>query len=412
MKLASIVLLASSTIIFSRCSSEDDDADVGPGTDPNEIENAVVIVYRIIDTNSDTWFIEAYEDIPSGVDISTVTEVGQAGSTVNPVGDAVIVWNGEGLITKWAVDRTTLDVFQDGTIDIAELGVEGDIGTIISKSPTEAYLMDNKIGVIVEFNPEIMEVVEVIEYPPYQPVGWFPNDPNEPFVNTFQHRLVDDLIIAPFMTGDFVDFNAPYEAIMFVFNTVTNEVKFVTDDRMATGNDRFLTAPSGEMYFPNRFYAGLLTTFADHDESLLPPTTSILRFLPNGTWDPDFFLDMKEVTGTDFIWRPQFVVGNEMVVSYWPEETPIDPNESWGGIFGQPRTASTINLDTFESRPFTSLDQYNGFNIIGEFQGTIYLSAFPAEGPNILVRQDGIESYSEVFQSAEGVQLRQVAQLW
>ncbi|MEM6736835.1 MAG: hypothetical protein AAF620_12295 [Bacteroidota bacterium] len=412
-KLVPMIMLAFSTMLFIGCSTDDDD-DMDPDL-TGEIESAVTIVYRIIDSNSDTWFIEAYEDIPNEVDIATVTEVGQRGSTVNPIDGAVLVWNGEGLITKWAVDRTNLDIFQDGTIDIAELGVEGDIGTIVSKSTTEAYLMDNKIGVIVKFNPEVMEVLEVITYTPYNPVGWFPNDPNEPFVNTFQHRLNGDLIIAPFLTGDFNDATAPYEAIMFVFNTLTNEVQFVTDDRIATGNDRFITAPNGNMYYPNSWAAGLLTeNNPNHDVSQMPSTSTILRFLPNGTWDQDFILEMNDIDpGMLTIWRPQFVVGNEMVVSYWPPNTPLDPEGGISlGIFGQTRVAATINLETFESRPFTALDQYNGFNIIGEFDGKTYIGAFPAEGPGILVRQDGIDIYTEVLTSAEGVQLRQVAQLW
>ncbi|MEM0939198.1 MAG: hypothetical protein AAF600_06560 [Bacteroidota bacterium] len=410
--LAPLILLAFFILILGACSSDDDEPLIEE--EPmEELESAVAMVYRIQSTGTDSWFIEAYEDIPSEVVISEATEVGQAGTTVNALGDAVFVWNGEGLVTKWAVDRTNLDITEDGTIDVSSLGMEGDIGTIIKKTDTEAYLIDNKIGTIVEFNPEIMEVVEVINYPAYQPTGWTPEDPTDAFINTFQHRLIDDFIMAPFLTLDLTNWRSPYAAIMFVFNTNTNEAEFVFDDRISNGNDRFIEAPTGEIYQPAGWHAGLLLELGDHDPNVIPSSTSILRFNRDGTWDENFELDIADIDpGTRILWRPQFVVGNEIVVSYWPPETEIRSDERNGGIFSQSRVAAIIDLDTQESRPFTSLDQYNGFNIIGEFKGTTYIGAFPVEGPNILVRQDDIESYTEVLTSAEGVSLRQVRQLW
>ncbi|MEM0939200.1 MAG: hypothetical protein AAGI25_05325 [Bacteroidota bacterium] len=370
------------------------------------------MVYRIQSTGTDSWFIEAYEDIPTEVVISEATQVGQAGTTVNALGDAVFVWNGEGLITKWAVDRTNLDITEDGTIDITSLGVEGDIGTIIKKNDNEAYLIDNKIGTIVEFDPEIMEVVEVINYDAYEPVGWFPSDPTDARVTTFQHRLIDDFIMAPVSNADFSNWNSPYNAIMFVFDTRDNSVEYKFDNRIAGANDRFITAPTGEIYQAAGWWTGLLPIAGDHDRETMPSSTGILKFNRDGTWDENFFLDLNVIDpGTTVLWRPQFVIGNEILVSYWPPETEFSEDDIFG-LFNQPRVAAIIDLHTQESRPFTSLDQYNGFNIIGEFKGTTYIGAFPAEGPNILVRQDGIESYTEVLTSAEGVSLRQVRQLW
>ncbi len=176
--------------------------------------------------------MEVNENIPDETNVSNAVELG-FGSRILSFGEHPYSWNDNaGTITKWNVDRATLEFSVDGIISFASNGISGNIGlTIVFVSETEGYVQDIFEGVIVEFNPSLMEITQVINFdlPPItDPTNgfYFINDPV--FIPETQKILYG---ISYFPTGC-CEYDGPNGLIVGVFDTRSKTMEYKQDDRL------------------------------------------------------------------------------------------------------------------------------------------------------------------------------------
>lgn len=412
--LAHLMVLAILAGTLISCGDDDEGSDVLP--EDNEIESAALLMYRIVSPEDDAFFIGAFEEIPTEFDLTQYVEVGGEGSSVVALGDDAFVWDGGSTLTKWEIDRMDLSISQGGVLDLSGQGFSGEVGNPVSFSETEAYIFSYDIGRIVEFNPETMEIVETIDFTPLPIEGWTPFTSENALRIVINFVVADGVVLALLQQLDNVDFTSPGEALLFVFDPATNTISYERDNRVPLTNRVFLAHEDGFIYVPPYWAGNFPLFYGGQDPETFASGTTMLRLFPNGTWDPNFSIDFGEILGVDFIRSVPDIVGNEAIVAHWPVGTEPIPEAPFD-IFQIPLTASIVNIETGDSRPFTVLDNlgFSSWNPIGFYQGNLYINGFPAsdDDQNQLMRQDGIENYTTVLRSrgaSEG--FRYLAQLW
>ncbi|MEM6842502.1 MAG: hypothetical protein AAF632_09780 [Bacteroidota bacterium] len=404
------MLLALFALSLSSCSDDDADADTVPDVpeEPGELATGVAIIHRIITPESDTWYLSAHETVPETYDVSQALEVGQQGANPAIFDGAVYVAN-QGTYTKYVVDRTDLSISVGGSFDLTSVGSTQELADPVSFSETEAYFVDYRIGRVIEFNPEAMEIVATYDFDPLPIEGWIPFNPEGFDQFSFGHVRGDDVVICPILTREFNSWTTPNEAQILVFDRNTKQVRYEIDERY-TSNDIFpIQLGDGSYIIGPTWHSNLYEDYGDFEEGELVNENLAMRVLRDGTIDPDFGVDYAEILDVDYIRQTTMAFGNDVIVSYWPDGT--ESGEGPFGIFDNPTEKAVINLDDETSRPFNALTDYSNFFVSGSFEGSNLIIGFGQDGAqNAILRQDGIDDYTILVQ-AEG-QFRDVNQLW
>ncbi|MEN0048204.1 MAG: hypothetical protein AAF806_14175 [Bacteroidota bacterium] len=400
------MLLALFALSLSSC-GDDDVTDVEPKED-EELETGIAIIHRIITPDSDTWYLSAHEEVPATYDVSEALEVGQRGANPAIFGGAVYVAN-QGIYTKYVVDKKNLSISVGGSFDLTSVGSTQELSDPILFSDTEAYFVDYRIGRVIEFNPEAMEIVETYDFDPLPIEGWIPFNPENLDQFTFGHVKGDDVVICPILVRDFNSWTTPNEAQLLIFDRNTKQVRYETDDRYTT-NDIFpIQLGDGSYIIGPSWYSNLYDGYGDFEENQLENENMAIRVLPDGTIDPNFDVDYGEILGVDYIRQTTMAFGNDVIVSYWPDGTELP--ENWRDLFQIPTQKAVIDLDARTFRPFNSLTDYSNFFVSGTFEDSNLIIGFGQDGAqNAILRQNGIDDYTILVQS-DG-QFRDVNQLW
>ncbi|MEM1042758.1 MAG: hypothetical protein AAGI91_09025 [Bacteroidota bacterium] len=407
---AALVALLALTVVA--CDSTDSDPNPDPG--PGEFAQGVLFAFSAEGPDEETLFIGVYEDVPTSVDLSEMVEVGGEDASVFTIGDDIFVSDGEGIYTKYVVDRTDLSISIEGQLNLTGLGITGELGNPVAFSDTEAYLVAynaGSAGKVVEFNPQDLTqgATEVIDFEPLSTDGWASDNA---FVGAFRYVKGDGTIMAPIVNVDLTDFTHPFESQVFVFDTRTNTVRYETDARATGNSDRFRDIGDGSYLTFPAWYVSVYPYFADLPDSSGDPLT-LLRVRPDGTHDPTFSLDLSEaIDGVLFINQVPFVVDGEVVVTHYPADTPIP--EEWPELFDFNTVNTVVNLETGATRPFNALQEYSRFNPYGTVNGVRYISGIPLDlenGPRDVLVQNSIESYTVVLSTRDGSP-ESIEQLW
>ncbi|MEM1044367.1 MAG: hypothetical protein AAGI91_17295 [Bacteroidota bacterium] len=392
-----------------------DSAEVAPPP-VAEFESAVVFNYRLQDPDGYVNFVGVYEDVPTELDLSTMIEAGGDGSSVISLGDEIFVYDGVSTYTKFTVDRTDLSLTADDrVIDLSRAGVTGEIGNPVFVGDNEVYLIDSANGVIVEIDPEAMEIVETINFPPTVAEGWTPFTGSGASFSTFHHYVTaENLVIAVVASFDTADWTQPYATTLMVFDPATNQVTFNSDDRVPSSYSQLIEMPDGSFFLDPYWSTSIAETYGNHDSAEIPSGNVMLRILPDGTFDPNFEIDLGETAGFDYVRDVPFVLGDEAVVNHYPAGTAAP--DDWIGIFSIPTVATAVNLQTGATRPFTALDGYTAWGPLGKVGNTEYFFAYPPDSitdeDNFeVLRQNGLTSYTTVIETPGG-DVRWLAQLW
>ncbi|MEM6846111.1 MAG: hypothetical protein AAF632_28125 [Bacteroidota bacterium] len=404
------MLLALFALSSSSCSDDDADADTVPDVpeEPGELATGVAIIHRIQTPESDTWYLSAHETVPETYDVSEAREVGQQGANTAIIDGAVYVAN-QGIYTKYVVDRTDLSISIAGSFDLTSVGSTQELPDPVLFSETEAYLVDYRIGRTIEFNPETMEIVATYDFDPLPIEGWVPFNPTNIDRFTFGCQQGDDVVICPISATEFENWTTPNEAQILVFDRNTKQVSYSIDDRYVISDLFPIQLGDGNYILGPTWYSNLFEVNGDFEAGELVNENLAIRLLRDGSIDPNFDVDYGEILGVEYIRQTTMAVGNEIVVSYWPEGT--DPGDEDFSIFDNPTEIAIIDLDTETARPFNALDDYSNWLITGTFEGSNMLIAFGEDGAqNAILRQNSLEDYTVLVES-DG-QFREVNQLW
>ncbi|MEM6698711.1 MAG: hypothetical protein AAF599_09970, partial [Bacteroidota bacterium] len=307
------------------------------------------------------------------------------------------------------VDKKDLSISVGGSFDLTSVGSTQELSDPILFSDTEAYFVDYRIGRVIEFNPEAMEIVETYDFDPLPIEGWIPFNPENLDQFTFGHVKGDDVVICPILVRDFSSWTTPNEAQLLIFDRNTKQVRYETDDRYTT-NDIFpIQLGDGSYIIGPSWYSNLYDGYGDFEENQLENENMAIRVLSDGTIDPNFDVEYGEILGVDYIRQTTMAFGNDVIVSYWPDGTELP--ENWRDLFQIPTQKAVIDLDARTFRPFNSLTDYSNFFVSGTFEDSNLIIGFGQDGAqNAILRQNGIDDYTILVQS-DG-QFRDVNQLW
>lgn len=398
------------SVFLSSC---DDDTDPGPDATSNEIETAVAYGFRTETESNAIYYLGVYEDFVDELDVEDAVELGP-NQRVYFFGENSYTWSGDAsTITKWNVDKTDLSITQGETVSFAAEGVSGNLGEPVFFSETRAFFFALVDGKIIEFNPSDMTITTTLNVEPVV----FEGHANGAWYDAWIKYTVDGQIYLPvgFIAGS--EWELPDGAEVAIFDPSTNSITYHMDTRLQAGQYWFPSSDDGTTYVipgwdldAEVHYSGV---------SNPQPTQSILRLNSDGSFDQNWVFDMNgplSTLGNPLAVYDVVTVANDVAVILWREgdEWPADPANRWDEFGSQQRYAA-VNLTSGEASMFTAWSNYEtvtSSNEIKQIDGFNYFIAWESEtNTEILLRQNGFDSYSEVTKLVGG-SIRTAARLW
>ena len=381
-------------------------------------ETAWLVGFRTEGPEGRTNYMTVEETIPSEPDFDTVVELGMGQVQIRDFNGVPYTYNEEQAeLTRWNVDRHDLSLSPGPTLSLTGVGVTGNIGLPVFFSDTQAFFFPLRAGAIIEFNPTAMEIVQVIDVEPlvYEGVlNGMPASPDGVFYTVFNAYVSGERVLLPIIAGDRENWTLQGEAEIAVFTPATGELVYHEDDRLAGSRHTLHVDPEGRFYQATHPYLSAALEYGEHVVTSLGSLGGLLRVQPDGTYDPDFLVDLMGVLDAKTINSvPFFLPDGRALVSYLPStvEWPADPQD----MFNTPPSTAAVDLETGAWEAFDAFDGFMFFGLEGIFDGTNYL--FAAERASdgsidgLLLRQDGPTEATRLF-SVTGGEFRHLGGLW
>ncbi|MEM6893797.1 MAG: hypothetical protein AAF554_08920 [Bacteroidota bacterium] len=363
-------------LFFMACGSDDNDpsetdpiAQPDPDTDPDSdagLPSGWLTGYFSDSPQGRLYYMEANENIPNQTDVSNAVELG-FGARITSFGENPYSWNDDaGTITKWNVDRSTLEFSVEGIISFASLGISGNIGLDIRfVSETKAYVPFIAEGLIVEFSPSAMEITEVInfDFPFAEPVNAF-YFTNEPVFIPETEKIIYG--ISYFPTGC-CEYDGPNGFPIAVLDTRTNTVEFKQDPRLLSA-ESLIRGEDGNIYINPGLGHSLAMEYMDNLPPGAPTELNVLRLDQDGNFDPDFSFDLQSALPTQFARAFEVPSSGNKIPFIYADSTVSSFDESFNDRF-------TI-FDNFDDWPVVTVDFITGEVAPSDFDQYEYIG-FP-----------------------------------
>lgn len=381
--------LMSLTFALTSCSSDESKKDEGQGNNP-----AVIASVRVNTPGGRVFYLGAYDKFPSTLDYKTMTEIGP-GATIYSYGEHPYVWNGTAsTLTKYNVSNE-MKISASDALSLTGTGVSGTFGPPAFVSETEAYFFALNDGKIIKFNPTTMTITETIAVTPL-PLS---NDAAVKTSTYMSYVTSAKKIILP-VAATPTDFNKfPQYAQIAVFDIASKAVTYVKDTRMSMGYDTFAKGNDGTLYYrPSR------ATSLSLDYSTVtgaPPAGGLLKVNPNGTFDPNFFVDLKAPLNAHSVNVVTYVHGDKALAQYLDNTfTPPAKPADW---YNAPTKFALVDLKTLKVEPFTSFEKYGTVYTVGTIDGVEYYGNITApDGKFSLLKQKGAADFEAVSEALGG----------
>ncbi|MHC0447904.1 hypothetical protein ACWA1F_21030 [Flavobacterium sp. 3-218] len=379
-----------SVLSLTSCSSDDNKTDDGEqGQNPT-----VIASVRVNTPSGRVFYLGAYDKFPSTLDYKTMTEIGP-GATIYSYGEHPYVWNGTAsTLTKYNVSND-MKISSADALSLAGTGVSGTFGPPAFVSETEAYFFALNDGKIIKFNPTTMSITETIAVTPL-PLS---NDAAVKTSTYMSYVTSAKKIILP-VAATPTDFNKfPQYAQIAVFDIASKAVTYVKDTRMSMGYDTFAKGNDGTLYYrPSR------ATSLSLDYSTVtgaPPAGGLLKVNPNGTFDPNFFVDLKGPLNAHSVNVVAYVHGDKALAQYLDNTfTPPAKPADW---YNAPTKFALVDLKTLKVEPFTSFEKYGTVYTVGTIDGVEYYGNITApDGKFSLLKQKGAADFEAVSEALGG----------
>lgn len=383
--------LMCSVFSLTSCSSDDSKTDEGQGQGDNP---AVIASVRVNTPGGRVFYLGAYDKFPSTLDYKTMTEIGP-GATIYSYGKHPYVWNGTAsTLTKYNVSND-MKISDADALSLANTGVSGTFGPPAFVSETEAYFFALNDGKIIKFNPTSMTITETIAVTPL-PLS---NDPAVKTSTYMSYVTSAKKIILP-VAATPTDFNKfPQYAQIAVFDIASKTVTYVSDSRMSMGYDTFAKGNDGTLYYrPSR------ATSLSLDYSTVtgaPPAGGLLKVNPDGTFDANFFVDLKVPLNAHSVNVVAYVHGDKALAQYLDNSftPPVKPAD-W---YNAPTKFALVDLKTLQVEPFTSFEKYGTVYTVGTIDGVEYYGNITApDGKYSLLKQNGAADFEVVSEAIGG----------
>lgn len=383
-----VLALICSVFLLTSCSSDDSKTSGEQGDNP-----AVIAAVRVQIPGGDRiFYLGAYDKFPSTLDYKTMTEIGP-GATIYSYGEHPYVWSGSAsTLTKYNVSND-MKISSADALSLAGTGVSGTFGPPAFVSETEAYFFALNDGKIIKFNPTTMSITETIAVTPLP----FSNDAAIKTSTYSSYVTSAGKIILP-VAANPTDYNKFLQyAQIAVFDRASKTVNYVNDSRMSMGYFTFAKGNDGSLYYrPSRETAISL----DYSTVKGNPTTSgLLKVNPNGTFDTNFFVDLKTALNAHSVNVVAYVHGDKALAQYHDNTfTPPAKPADWLNVKTK---FALVDLKTLKTEPFTSFEQYGTVFSAGTIDGVEYYGNFtpPAGGKFYLLKQKGATDFEVVSET-------------
>ncbi|MEM6895710.1 MAG: hypothetical protein AAF554_18595 [Bacteroidota bacterium] len=411
----STMIFAISAIVLISCSDDDNGDSPSPSPNPGPIaeesETGFLYSFRLETPQGRVYYMSAHPELPSQPDPSTALELG-FNNRIYINGSSVFTWSGDaGAMTKWAVDRTTFEFDAVGLLSFATAGLSGDLTSIpVFVSETQAFYTNINEGIIVEWNPSTMEIIEVLNVDPNPLIPFVP----EGFTRDGELYFRNGKLFIPIDYSEILsccEVENTDGVMVGVFDTASGTIEYLQDDRLYAGANNFLVDENNNLYVvPENGFS--IRRYYDVDPDTLPNPFTFLRFADDGTFDPNFELNVGELIPSKFI-QGSFVFNNKLVVTYrdteyeWPDN--FDDRFS---VVAAESFSASIDLTTQEVQPFNGFEGFTFAQPWTIIDGINYFYAVRGENTEVsLLRQDSIDDYTEVS-SISGGAFRRIGRLW
>lgn len=405
-------IVAISFLIFS-CSNDDNNA-----RNPNlvEAESAWMIGYRSDTPQGRIYYMEVGENIPSETNVSNAVELG-LNARIYSFGDSPFTWNGDaGTITKWEVDRTTLELSVEGLVSFASIGITGNRTEPIFVSETEAYMENLQEGVVVQWNPSTMEITDVfnVVVPPE-----LPNGTGQYLVSafvTYDSNNNNIIYSLDYLPSSCCEYLGPDGVVIGVFNTETKSLEYKLDNRLISSRVN-IQNEEGDIYIAPAVGSVYMEEYFNANGSDLSGGLTVLRLNANGDFDPNFSFDLRSVLPVEVANGFSVIFNDKIVFSYVDSnETQLpDSYDDRSAIFQADFISVAVDLETGEVLPFDAFDGFNYSAFTHTTDGIKYIvgGTFGGDQPeeSSILRQNGFNDFTVVSSHVGGSMLR-VGRLW
>ncbi|MEM6843489.1 MAG: hypothetical protein AAF632_14775 [Bacteroidota bacterium] len=395
--------------------NEDEDSDLTPDPgDGQEAESGWLHAYWVQQPNGTRpFYVQVDERLPAKVDLSAAVELG-VGVAPIPSDDGFFTINtNASTISKWEVDKSTFELSVSSAFSYASTGAQP-VSLPIFLSDDQGFITDLQEGIVVEFNPEIMEITKIHSVEPVTPasgegyrVRLFDGDvlDNGKIFHSIEYTVEGVCCEFPFQEP------TPYLAI---FDPTTGQVEYKTDPRLPIGG-RFTTVDAdGFNYISPNEYTAVNRHYFNLNGMDGFDKYFLFRLDGNGNIDEGYTYDLTSILDIDYGGQVNAVQGDEFLVTYndideWPEA--YDDRWNW---WGDPEFSriSVVNSSTNDVKPFTGLSNFSlGGYYIGTVEGFNYWSA-AGENSGALVRQVSFDNFEVVTEVPSGSNMSIIGKLW
>lgn len=410
-----MLLIGMLTLGITSCDEDDSNTVTPEPEEPEEVGSAWVYGFSNNSPQGAVIYMGVSEEIPTQLDLNTSIELGSRVNTFS-YGEDIYTWNSNAsTITKWVVDRSTLEVSVENILSLASIGITGSSGgNPAFLSDTRAFVSDLAEGVMIEWNPETMAITQTYQVDPLPKqddlIGNVFFSENRRSVSA-EGKILMPVQYIPFDCCEYYDVGGAYLA---VFDPATGTIEYNQDSRLISSNGIFLSDEAGNKYLAPTEYNFMVTNYFDVNENEIGSPFPILRVNDDGTYDPDFIFDVTDFIDTKLIAGVVTVFDNNVVVRHVEEdfEFPEAYADRWS-FWGDGFKSSIVNFETGEVRDFTAFDGFSYDFFVGNIDGNNYFSA-GLGGDNVtgtIIRQDGAEQFTTVT-SVDGGVIQHINKLW
>jgi hypothetical protein len=386
---------------------QDAASDADAGATPAESKGHLIVVTERESPETSLQYAHILERWPENgkLDYSQAIELGEF-VTVNALQDALLVYQPEEGTVRKLVVAADGSIADDVTVSFAAKGVMGSTGDMIYVSPTRAYFLDEASAQFVIWNPKTMEVE-----------GAFDLDKDVLTRSGFAAQISrgialkgEGFVSASWRDWDTLEYHDA--AAIGVFDATSNEPKLevIEDDRCASTVTTPFEGGDGFVYLVSDAALGF-------DAIANPMRTEkalcALRIRPGaGKFDPDFFVDLKEVLGSPGFYAVHPMKDGKLLVNLWAPDVEVasvaskdDPNWYWD--YPPYFEFAIVDLAKGSTTPVPELGRAAvQWSLDMQVDGETYVQTYRDDEGSDLKRVDGDGSVTTVLSNGRGTDVQ------
>ncbi|MET0385579.1 MAG: DUF4374 domain-containing protein [Polyangiales bacterium] len=345
------------------------------------------------------------------LDYSQGIELGEF-VNVHAEAGAVFVYQPEaGVVTKYEVNDA-LEISQGDRLSFMSEGIFGFDAEPIWVSPELAFMLDEKSAQIARWNPRTMVIEDVESLEPSV------LERNGLAVQFQQGIAAGKRLFTAVNWRDWETYKTEPGVTLGIFDqdTPSDAPTLLTDERCAPSIAlNPFTDADGNVYVIGDGGLGF-DLLASPMKTSLPQC--VLRVRPGAdVFDPDFFIDVREVTGSPAFYTAHPMADHKLLVNMWSPDVDVeeiaDPKDpGWYWAYPPYFEYAIIDLETGTSRKVEALERAAvQFSITLRVDDQNFVQLYRQDGGSSLHRVDPDGTVTQVLESPSGTDVQYLGRL-